>query len=351
MHLNTVTTSIRCLARQILANSPAPPSVPRKVAQSFSNAQSPFLSPLLEGIHDPAATATPSNSGRKNKTDEQRRHEEERDAHYVEETVKILIAILYSIKNHLRAEWGIQMSQDVGLTPMVQMLSHESPSMSYDHFLPAGLIGYEDRGLSLTLQLTVFVETFITHGAKKDWFHNAAASAMLTSLNSLTSSYGTMETIRLTPFPVAHLIHHRQTLALFCLLLPFAIVAEIGWWAVPLVSFVAFTLYGIEGIAQRFEDPFQKAKGDVDLDNVAEDIRAEVECLLNVWKESRQGRKESGPSDDLDQRRGWMFRPRGENLAGSREREGSGLRASLGDFVVPQITAEMFDQNARGEDV
>jgi len=32
------------------------------------------------------------------------------------ETVKILIAILYTIKNHLRAEWGVALSPGTSLT-------------------------------------------------------------------------------------------------------------------------------------------------------------------------------------------------------------------------------------------
>jgi MFS-type transporter involved in bile tolerance (Atg22 family) len=53
-----------------------------------------------------------------------------------------------------------------------------------------------------------------------------------------------METIHLTPIPVAYLIHMRQVLALFGGVLPFALVEEMGWYAVVLVSLVMFTLYG-----------------------------------------------------------------------------------------------------------
>jgi putative membrane protein len=93
-----------------------------------------------------------------------------------------------------------------------------------------------------------------------------------------------MEVIRLVPIPVAHLIHHKQTLALFCTFLPFAMVSDMDWWAVPLVAFVAFTLYGIEGIAQTYEDPFGVAKIDINLDDIVEDARREVEVLLYAWQ-------------------------------------------------------------------
>ena len=63
-------------------------------------------------------------------------------------------------------------------------------------------------------------------------------------LNQLVAAYGSMETIHLTPLPVAYLIHMRQVLALFGGVLPFALVEEMGWYAVLLVSLVMFTLYG-----------------------------------------------------------------------------------------------------------
>jgi putative membrane protein len=44
------------------------------------------------------------------------------------------------------------------------------------------------------------------------------------------------------------------TLYLFAL--PLTLVKELGWGAVPLVTVVAFTFMGIEGIADEIEMPF-----------------------------------------------------------------------------------------------
>ena len=92
-------------------------------------------------------------------------------------------------------------------------------------------------------------------------------------------------------------IHHKQTLALFCGILPFAMASEMDWWAVPLVAFVAFTLYGIEGIAQTYEDPFGSHKIDINMDDIVEDARREVEVMLTAWQTQ-------GPTDK------GIFRPR-----------------------------------------
>ena len=63
---------------------------------------------------------------------------------------------------------------------------------------------------------------------------------MTVQLNTLVAAYGSMETIHLTPLPVAYLIHMRQVLALFCCVLPFALVQEMGWWSILIVSFITF---------------------------------------------------------------------------------------------------------------
>jgi ion channel-forming bestrophin family protein len=84
--------------------------------------------------------------------------------------------------------------------------------------------------------------------------------------------------------------------------------SEMDWWAVPLVAFVAFTLYGIEGIAQTYEDPFGVHKIDINMDDIVEDVRREVEVMLTAWQ--TQGPTNKG-----------IFRPRvGDSSAPSSPR-------------------------------
>jgi ion channel-forming bestrophin family protein len=79
------------------------------------------------------------------------------------ETVKILIAMLYTVKNHLRAEWGVALSPGTSLTEDGQ----EANTEEYKDLLPPGMKGYEHRGLGLTLELATFVEAFVRDGVKK----------------------------------------------------------------------------------------------------------------------------------------------------------------------------------------
>ncbi|KAF1846987.1 uncharacterized protein K460DRAFT_383511 [Cucurbitaria berberidis CBS 394.84] len=256
-----------------------------------------------------------------------------------ERIVRVLIAVLYAIKHNLRAEFNIPPASLASLPPQPNpyarstpvsrrpsyvdhtVSSPATPSMNtpllsrsgstlhngddtiptkkdeYVSLLPEGLMGYEDQGLGLPLQLTILVEGYLRRGYDRGWFHGPLASQMTVQLNSLVDAYGRMETIRSTPLPIAHLIHQKQVLALFTCVLPFAIVDDYRWWSVLVVAIVAFTLYGIEGIGVQLEDPFGYDKNDIKMDGIIEDTRQEVMVLLEEWKANHEGRAMGGMFD------------------------------------------------------
>lgn len=119
-----------------------------------------------------------------------------------ERVVRILVAILYATKNHLRAEWGAEIIPGTAISMNTGSATHIP---EYSELLPQGLTGLDDRGVGLPLQLTFFVEQYIKKFFDKGVFHGPQASQMQVQLNTLTDAYGRMETIRLTSIPVAHL--------------------------------------------------------------------------------------------------------------------------------------------------
>jgi putative membrane protein len=266
-------------------------------------------------------------------------HASETEKADTERVVRCLVAVLYAIKHNLRAEFNIPpasmaslplpksssaytRSQPQSRRPSYVDRSYSTPGTpsastplllsdsaatlengggslptrkdEYISLLPEGLMGYEDQGLGLPLQLTVLVESYLRRGFDRGWFHAPLASQMTVQVNNLVDAYGKMETIRSTPIPVAHLIHQKQVLALFTCVLPFAIVDDYGWWSIPIVAIVAFTLYGIEGIGQQLEDPFGYDKNDIKMDGIIEDTRQEIMVLLEEWRASHEGRAMGG---------------------------------------------------------
>lgn len=81
-----------------------------------------------------------------------------------------------------------------------------------------------------------------------------------------------MERVANTPIPRSYSIHLKQCVSLYLFVLPFVLVKELGWGMVPVVTVVAFTLMGIEGIADEIEMPFgaspsprfPRTRGDID---------------------------------------------------------------------------------------
>ena len=193
-----------------------------------------------------------------------------------ESIIKILIGILYATKAHLRADWGADYHPH-------HSNGTSTPNSEYRDLLPPGFMALNYKGLGMTLQLTMLIEQYIKRGVCRSWFHPPQASQMEVQLNTLVDAYSRMEQIRLTPIPVAHLIHQKQVLALFGMVLPFAMVDEMGWWAVPIVTLVIFTLYGIEGIGSQLEDPFGTDKIDINMDAMVEDMRDEILVMLEEW--------------------------------------------------------------------
>ncbi|KAF2087835.1 hypothetical protein K490DRAFT_4112, partial [Saccharata proteae CBS 121410] len=183
-----------------------------------------------------------------------------------ETAVRLLLAMLYAIKHVLRAEYSTSTHPD--LSPL----------------LPPTMTTHEDRGLGLPLQLSLHLEAYIRRAYTRGWVHGPQASQLSVQLNSLMTCYGRMEAIRTTPIPVAHLIHTKQVLALYAGVLPFSLVDEFGWWSVPIVALIAFTLYGIDGIGSQLEDPFGYDRNDIRMDGILEDAKTEVLVLLEEWR-------------------------------------------------------------------
>lgn len=51
-------------------------------------------------------------------------------------------------------------------------------------------------------------------------------------------------------------IHLKQCVTLYLFALPLTLMNDLGWGTIPIVTVVAFTLMGIEGIADQIEMPF-----------------------------------------------------------------------------------------------
>lgn len=126
------------------------------------------------------------------------------------------------------------------------------------------------------------------------------------SIQGLVDALSNMERVANTPIPRSYSIHLKQTVTLYLFSLPFTLIQDLGWGMIPLVTIIAFTLMGIEGIADEIEMPFgewssvtihqvliQVAVGldkfDLPLERYCEDLKEEIEYVVERLPEGGEG--------------------------------------------------------------
>ncbi|TBU29084.1 Bestrophin, RFP-TM, chloride channel-domain-containing protein [Dichomitus squalens] len=128
----------------------------------------------------------------------------------------------------------------------------------------------------------------------------AGMNAMNTLIQGMIDMMTCMERVANTPIPRSYSIHLKQCVTLYLFSLPFTLVRELGWGMIPIVTVVAFTLMGIEGIAEEIEMPFGLDSADLPLERYCEDLKEEIEFMVEKLPEGGQGMGgyDDGEGDD-----------------------------------------------------
>ncbi len=83
---------------------------------------------------------------------------------------------------------------------------------------------------------------------------------------------GACERIARTPIVRSYRIFSRQCILLFLLTLPWGIIADFGWWTIPLTTITAYFMIGMEVVAEHVEEPFGTDEDDLDLEGICHTI-------------------------------------------------------------------------------
>ncbi|KAK1220732.1 hypothetical protein PQX77_016480 [Marasmius sp. AFHP31] len=117
----------------------------------------------------------------------------------------------------------------------------------------------------------------------------AGTNAMNQIIQSMVDQMTSMERVANTPIPPSYGIHLKQCVTLYLFALPLTLVSTLGWMTIPIVSVVAFTLMGIEGIADEIEMPFGDDPSDLPLDRYCEDLKEEILYIIERLPECGEG--------------------------------------------------------------
>ncbi|TCD62258.1 hypothetical protein EIP91_007135 [Steccherinum ochraceum] len=128
----------------------------------------------------------------------------------------------------------------------------------------------------------------------------AGTNALNGHIQGMVDMMTAMERVANTPIPRSYSIHLKQCVTLYLFALPFTLVKELGWGMIPVVTVVAFTLMGIEGIADEIEMPFGLDKFDLPLERYCEDLKEEIDYMVERLPEGGEGMYglDDGEGDD-----------------------------------------------------
>ncbi|HZO15526.1 MAG TPA: bestrophin family ion channel [Polyangiaceae bacterium] len=96
------------------------------------------------------------------------------------------------------------------------------------------------------------------------------------NLTALLDCWGGCERIVKTPVPFAYAHHIKTFLTLFCATVPFALLGNMSWLALPGTLVVCFGMFGIDEIGVEIEDPFGYDPNDLPLDAIGDTIAVDV---------------------------------------------------------------------------
>jgi putative membrane protein len=99
-------------------------------------------------------------------------------------------------------------------------------------------------------------------------------------LQSFIDICGGCERIKNTPIPYSYSTFIKKFIFLFVLTLPYAYVFTLGYYVIPVVSFIFYVLGSIELISEEIEEPFGYDDNDLPTTKIAENIKKNIEEII-----------------------------------------------------------------------
>ena len=158
--------------------------------------------------------------------------------------IHLTIAFSHAIRHRLR---GTSPWQDVD--PFVAATYHDSMRQSRN--LPNYLMRLLGKQLGEVRRQQLSSELMVQNMDER--------------LTSMTIVLAACERIHYTPLPFAYMLLVHRTTYLYCITLPFGLVASLGW-ATPLIcAVIAYTFFGLDALSEELEEPFGFASNQLPL--------------------------------------------------------------------------------------
>jgi len=179
--------------------------------------------------------------------------------------MRLIPILLVAIKAHLRSETENQ--------ELAELMAKHQPEIYC-----LELKNIKNKPLKIKEWIANYIHQQYQRGT--NFLHYSHVTILQANLKSMIDSLGGCERILRTPLPLAYVIHLKQLVLIYCILLPFQLVKDLGWWTGLFVGLISFTLLGIEEIGVEIENPFGYDANDLPLDHICYTVQQDIEELI-----------------------------------------------------------------------
>lgn len=107
-------------------------------------------------------------------------------------------------------------------------------------------------------------------------------SQVFNALAGMTDTAGNLERVLTTPLPIGYNILISQIVLLYIYLLPFQLVGQLNWIAIPATLAASYIILGIALIGDELENPFGNDVNDLPLDQYCNELQREIDTLMST---------------------------------------------------------------------
>ncbi|KJA28372.1 hypothetical protein HYPSUDRAFT_155545 [Hypholoma sublateritium FD-334 SS-4] len=156
-------------------------------------------------------------------------------------------------------------------------------------------------GESLPLEILRCISEWCSTLEDRGTVPGSSLGPMIGTVAAFEDSLTTLERILTTPLPFVYSVHIRCTVWVYLFFLPFQLVSQFGYYAIPGVAIAAFIYLGFIAAGEEIEQPFGYDDNDLDLDLFCRDIiRADITQLktspcLNAYFDPKYKCAEAAP--------------------------------------------------------
>lgn len=176
-----------------------------------------------------------------------------------EEFHQLLVAFVFSLKEHLRAGVNVDdlFIEQAELKGQISQAAHK-PNRIIQLILERIRSVY-DREIITDFQMLKLIE----------------------NTDELIDILGKCERIHNTPIPMSHNYILRVCVLIYAIILPFSLIAPLGWLSFIAVALIFYFMMAIVMIAEEIEDPFGLDDNDLPVDQIAHNIKNNLQEIFS----------------------------------------------------------------------